>query len=279
MEQSLTIATCQHAMSTDIRKNLTVILDQIRKAAAGKADIVHFSECNLSGYAGHQFNSVQEQDNPVLQESIEKVMKLAGELHIAVILGSHHFEKDLALPYNSLYLINRKGVIEDRYDKRFLTGPMGKEETRHYSPGHRPVLFRIKGMKCGLLICHEWRYPELYRQYSRMEARVIFQSFYDGNLSLEAFRHEGKELGELITGAVRGYAANNHLWISASNTSTRESSYPAFVAQPDGKIFQRLPRNRAGIIFTQITPVMEFADPSSHNRDRVITSFYGDQTE
>ena len=81
---------------------------------------------------------------------------------------------------------------------------------------------------------------------------LLFQSWYDGNYSEEEYRDEGKNLGEVIPGFVRGNAANNKLWISAANTSKKQSSFPAFVCRPDGSILGKLKRNTPGVLFSLI---------------------------
>jgi predicted amidohydrolase len=48
----LTVATCQFPTSSDIRGNLAHVLDQVRTARARDADVAHFPEACLSGYAG-----------------------------------------------------------------------------------------------------------------------------------------------------------------------------------------------------------------------------------
>jgi len=270
MSGILTIATSQFAVSSNIKTNLSALRKQIRIAASSGADIIHFCECSLSGYTGIDLNEASDQDNKLLQLSIEQILELARVNRISIIIGSHHFDNNLEKPYNSLYLINEKGKIEDRYDKRLLTGPQGEQELKHYSPGEGVVVFKRNGVKCGLLICHEWRYPELYREYYQKGVHLIFQSWYDGNLSDKEYQREGKFLGDLIPGTVRGNAANNHLWISASNTCRKESSFPAFVAQPDGKILHKLSRNRSGVLISRIDINQKFSDPSSHNRDRIL---------
>jgi len=95
-----------------------------------------------------------------------------------------------------------------------------------------------------------------------MKVRLLFQSWYDGNLSPDRYLREGKELGELITGTVRGNAASNY--------SKKESIFPGFVAQPDGRIMHKLSRNRVGVLISRIDTEEVFTDPSSHNRNRLL---------
>jgi predicted amidohydrolase len=131
----------------------------------------------------------------------------------------------------------------------------------------------LHGIQCGLLICHEWRYPELYREQMRLGTRLVFQSWYDGSLTRDDFRDHGRDQGTLITGTVRGNAANNYLWISASNTSRRESCFPSFVVRPDGKVLHQLKRNVTGMLLTRIDPGQPFEDPSKHWRFRAMQDF------
>ena len=84
----LTIATCQFPISADIDRNLGHILRQLKQAATKKADVVHFSEACLSGYAGRELTTFQGFDWEQLHESTEVVQATARKLGLWVILGS-----------------------------------------------------------------------------------------------------------------------------------------------------------------------------------------------
>lgn len=262
MTQELVVATGQFPVTGQIAGNLAFIGKLIAGAGRRGADIIHFPESSLSGYAGIDFPIIDRQQAPGLGQALNRVAEMAARSKIWVILGSHHFSDAADKPTNCLWLIDAHGAIVDRYDKRFLFGAPGEGEYAHYAAGHRPVTFTIRGIRCGLMICHEWRYPELYREQVRLGSRLVFQSWYDGGLTAEAFREHGQATGSLITGTVRGYAANNYLWISASNTSRRESCFPGFVVRPDGRVVHRLKRNVTGIVLTRIDFRQAFEDPS-----------------
>ncbi len=51
----LTVATCQFPIGSDVRKNLKYVACQIRTAKERGADVAHFPEACLSGYAGVDF--------------------------------------------------------------------------------------------------------------------------------------------------------------------------------------------------------------------------------
>ncbi|NOR74147.1 MAG: hypothetical protein GQ525_03200, partial [Draconibacterium sp.] len=205
-----------------------------------------------------------------ISNGISEIREQAKQYNIWVIFGTHFFEGEGEKPFNSLFVINDKGETDIRYDKRLLA----EFDLDWYKPGTEPSIFKINGIKCGLLICHEWRYPELYRQYYRLGVELLFQSWYDGNYTEEEYLDEGKNLGEVISGFVRGNAANNKLWVSAANTSKKQSSFPAFVCQPDGRIFGKLKRNTSGVLISEIDFDEEYIDLSSHLRDKVIGMNY-----
>jgi predicted amidohydrolase len=47
-------------------------------------------------------------------------------------------------------------------------------------------------------------------------------------------------------------AANNGLWISAANTSARESCFGSFFVRPDGVTTGRLPRHQTGLLLSTV---------------------------
>ena len=139
----LKIATCQFAVGRSIKRNSLEICGFMSKSKKAKADIVHFSECALSGYVGTEFPNFEGYDWDLLQEETEKIMTLAAKLRLWVVLGSTHRLTESKKPYNSLYLIGPDGKIADRYDKRFCT----PGDLRRLTPGDRFVNFTINGVK------------------------------------------------------------------------------------------------------------------------------------
>ena len=177
----LKVATCQFAVSSFIRRNCRRICELLHKAKKSKADIVHFSECALSGYVGTDFPNFDGYDWGLLKEETEKIMELTAKLGLWVVLGSTHKltpnknvrgQAEPNKPHNSLYVINPKGRIVDRYDKRFCT----KGDLRRLTPGNRFANFTVNGIKCSLLICFDLRFPEIYRELYKQKVNCIFQA-------------------------------------------------------------------------------------------------------
>ena len=269
-KNSLSIATCQFDVGGDVDQNLHQMLRQIKTAGNKSVDVAHFPECCLTGYGGIQLQNIRRADYQQLPAAIEKIQQQASKFGLFVIFGSHYFIESADKPRNSLLVINPVGQIEARYDKRILTGAPGSMDKKYYSAGEDPVCFEIGGISCGLVICHEWRYAEFYREYKKLGVELIFHSWFDGGLNDQDYKKLGMEEGELIVGAVKGYAANNYLWVSGSNISSRQSCFSSFVAQPDGQIHSKAPRNKSHILISKIDLTRGFTDPSFYGRQRFL---------
>ena len=256
----LKIATCQFAVSRAIGRNGRQIQEFMRKAKKSRADIVHFSECALSGYAGIDFPSFLDFDWDMLSKETEKIMELAAELKLWVALGSTHRSAKKNKPYNSLYLIDPAGKIAGRYDKRFCL----KAELHRYTPGSRFLYFTINGVKCSLLICFDVRFPEIYRQLYSQGVKCVFQSFYNA-------RQKGPSVHtHIMRQSMQCRAASNHLWASMSNSSARYSPYPSCFIQPDGEIAGQLKRHQAGMMVNAVDLKKKFYDPMADFRGLAI---------
>jgi predicted amidohydrolase len=259
-EGVLKVATCQFAVGASIKRNSKRICEFLREAKNAKANIVHFSECALSGYVGTDFPNFKEYDWTLLKEETQKVMALAGELKLWVVLGSTHKLTEPNKPHNSLYLINPKGEITDRYDKRFCT----HGDLRRLTPGNRFVNFTINGVKCSLLICFDLRFPEIYRQLYKQRVNCILQSFYNA-------KQKGPSVHtHILRQTMQCRAATNRFWASCANSSGYYAPYPSFFVQPDGKIVRQLKANRPGLMVNKIDLSKRFYDPMTGFREMVL---------
>ncbi len=283
------VATSQFPVSADIPKNFQYIRSQMIEANARRAHVVHFPECALSGYAGPDFPSYDGFDWPVLDHYMKQVLALAHQLKLWVVLGSTHRLTGHHKPHNSLYIINTRGDIVDRYDKMFCAGDAHgtTSDLAHYTSGDHFSLFTINGITCGALICHDYRYPELYREYKKRNIQLMFHSYHTGGISADAYngmQKSNRPFAHMNEGAtypaitmpatMRSYAANNHVWISCPNSSRRESCWPSFFVRPDGVITGRLMRNRAGILMSTIDTERRWYDSTAAWRDRAMNGEY-----
>jgi len=257
---TLRIATCQFAVSRSVKRNASAIESFLHKAKKARAQIVHFSECALSGYVGTDFPTFDGYDWDLLKEETLRTMQLAGELGLWVVLGSTHRLTEPNKPHNSLYLIDPKGKIVDRYDKRF--GMPG--DLRRLTPGNRFVTFTLNGVKCALLICFDLRFPELYRALYQQGVQCILQSFYNA-------RQTGPSVHtHIMRQTMQCHAASNHVWVSMANSSGHYSPYPSCVIQPDGMIVSQARSNRADMLVNTVDLNKKLYDPMAGFRELAI---------
>jgi len=253
------IAACQFPVSASIGENASWIEKQIREAAAAGAAVVHFPECALSGYPGVDLQSLEGFRWDSLRMHTRSIMALAGELKVWVLLGSIHPLADGLKPMNSLYVINDSGEMTDRYDKRFCT----RGDLEFFSAGDHFVTFDLNGIRCGLLICFDVRFPELYREYCKLNVDLIFQSFYN------ARQKPGGIHPRIMPVTAQAHAGINHCYLSLTNSSS-PNSWPCHLITPDGLIREKLSPNEPGILISDIDLSDGFYDASRGIRDRAL---------
>jgi predicted amidohydrolase len=282
----LTVATCQFPVDADITRNSRYVRRQMRYAREQGADVAHFPEACLSGYAGSDFASYDGFDWALLERQTRRVLDLAGQLGLWVVLGSTHRLTGDHKPHNSLYIIDATGHLVDRYDKRFCGGDPEERtgDLAHYTPGDHASVFTINGVRCGALICYDYRYPELYREYRGLGVQVVFHSYHAAHMSSAKLAEIRAAIGEdalplnpggtypgiTMPAMMTAEAAANHVWISCPNSSARESCWGAFFVRADGVTTGRLPRNRAGVLISIVDTEAALYDSTAHWRDRAM---------
>jgi predicted amidohydrolase len=186
-------------------------------------------------------------------------MQLARELDIWVLLGSMHPLDEGFKPMNSIYLINNEGEIVDRYDKRFCT----RGDLKFFSAGDHFVVFELNGIRCGLLICFDVRFPELYREYRKLDVDLIFQSFYN------ARQKPGGIHPKIMPVTAQAHAGINHFYLSLTNSSA-PSSWPCHLITPDGLIREKLTPDEPGILVSEIDLSSPYYDASKGLRKNAL---------
>jgi len=244
------VATCQFALSADIGRNARRIRQLIRSAAEKGADAIHLPEGALTGYAGRQFRTWDGFDWATLRRESETLLSLAREYRLWLLFGSAHPLTAPHLPHNSVYVVSPVGEIVERYDKLFCT----PEDLEFYTPGDHFSVFELAGVRCGVLICHDSRYPELCRRYFGEMVRCIFQSFFNAGAQGPTIHTA------IIRPTLQAHAACNYFWISASNASNYYQTWPSVWIVPDGRIVGSLHRHRAGLMIHPVDTAAGFVD-------------------
>jgi predicted amidohydrolase len=85
----------------------------------------------------------------------------AREYHVWVLAGLAVRETSPARLVNAAVLFDPAGSIAAIYRKQRLFTYAGEHEV--YAPGDAPVVVTIEGVRVGLFICFDLRFPELFR--------------------------------------------------------------------------------------------------------------------
>ena len=149
--------------------NLPHALELIRKAAAAGADTVLLPETfNVGFFPRENLAEQADRDGEIITMTFGA---LAAELHVNIVAGSAVTLRGDKV-YNTAYVFDRAGTCVASYDKTHLFTPMGEHE--YFTPGKSLCTFTLDGVKCGLIICYDLRFPELTRSLVLAGADLLF---------------------------------------------------------------------------------------------------------
>lgn len=153
----------------DSALNFTRAEALIRDAAAKGADTVLLPETwNLGFFPREGLSELADPDG----EKVRACMgSLAAELGVNIVAGSAVTELGGRI-YNTAYVFDRAGACAASYDKTHLFTPMG--EHAYFTPGDRLCTFTLDGVRCGLIICYDLRFPELTRTLALRDIDLLF---------------------------------------------------------------------------------------------------------
>lgn len=154
----------------DKRVNYSKILKLIEKNIKFCPDVIILPEIWTVGWKPSEFeNSAEDLKN---SETVEFLSNIAKKYNTNIIGGSFITKKSGEY-YNTCPVINRKGELIATYDKMHLFSYYGCEEGSYIESGQNPVLINIDGVKIGLTICYDIRFPEIFRAYRKAGADLL----------------------------------------------------------------------------------------------------------
>ncbi|MEJ2050372.1 MAG: carbon-nitrogen hydrolase family protein, partial [Calditrichota bacterium] len=172
---TIKVAAAQILTGYDIESNLKKIVTAIREAHDQGCKIILFHEGCLAGYPDGEH--IGEIKFARVREGERRIRDLAGELGIAVLLGS--CSKEESGYYDYVLVINEDGQVLGRYTKTWRAGEP------HYTAGTGPVIFRIAGVEATVIICHDLRYPTLARLGVAAGAQIVFIANNESGITAE----------------------------------------------------------------------------------------------
>ena len=105
-------------------------------------------------------------------KAIKLLSEIAKKYKVNIIGGS--FVQTLGDKlYNTSPVINREGQIACTYNKNHLYSYNGDTENSYITVGENPVMVELDGVKIGITICYDIRFPEIYRAYRKAGADIL----------------------------------------------------------------------------------------------------------
>ena len=139
------------------------------QAAKSSPDVILLPETWNTGFYPEQ--GLKDMAQGAAERVQSEIGSLAKKHAVNIIAGSVSDMRDGNV-YNTSLVFDRKGQCIASYSKTHLFSPMG--ENRHYSPGNSLCTFELDGIKAGLIICYDIRFPELTRSLALKGMDVLF---------------------------------------------------------------------------------------------------------
>ena len=171
-------AVAQVNSGKDYRENLDRAEKYISQAAGEDCKLIAFPEHFLCRDKPSRIF-----DNPwtLTSEPVKRLVAAARSESIGILAGSLPLQdsEDDALVYNTCLYIDPSGTIAGQYRKIHLFDAHLDErhsirESEFMERGEKVVDLEIQGVHCGLSICYDLRFPEIFRILAERRVQAIF---------------------------------------------------------------------------------------------------------
>lgn len=203
------VAVCQLNSRADRSANLAAARELLDRAAAGGADLAVLPE--YTDYLGPAADAPAPE--PADGPYAKAFATAAAEHRMWVVAGSFHERgPDPERTYNTSLVFDRSGALAATYRKIHLydveiPGRVSYQESRSVAPGADPVTVDVEGVRVGLSICYDLRFPELYRRLAAEGGAQVL-------LVPAAFMlHTGRDHWEVL---LRARAVENQCYVLAA---------------------------------------------------------------
>lgn len=151
-------------------KNLNKVNELFTETNLDHTDVVVLPEMWTSGY---DLENIRDYAADNLEPVKAFISKLAVNNNVTVVAGSIPNTYGDSGVYNTAFAINNNGKLIYEYSKMHLVPMLNEPE--YLVSGNKPAeVFEISGEECGLVICYDLRFPELFRDLSLSGAKIIF---------------------------------------------------------------------------------------------------------
>jgi predicted amidohydrolase len=242
------VAVCQVNSRDDRAANLKTARTMLERAAAGGADFAMLPE-----YVDYLGRPEGEPERETVTGSFAAFFSdLARELGIWVHAGSfHEAGPDNEHAYNTSLVFDRTGALAATYRKIHLfdveiPGRVAMRESSHFAAGSDVVAVDVEGVRVGLSICYDLRFPELYRSLAIDGAQVLV-------VPAAFMAHTGRDHWEVL---LRARAVENQCYVVAAgqigdHDPGRTCYGRSMIVDPWGTVLAQAP-DEIGVTFADI---------------------------
>ena len=252
----LKIGAFQFAACESIEHNLQAIQLGIERAEAESIRLLLTQECALCGYPPLEVPSIAAIDKTGLLEAYWEISKLAKKHKMYIALGMVTFTT--AGPYNSVQMISPDGDDLKPYHKRALWG----WDRENFQPGNETGIYNIDGIRVGVRICFEIRFPEYFRELFAEQVNLAIVPFADIG------REEQKARRNTIQSHLVSRAAENVMYLMSANSVSQQQWAPTCVIDPDGNVVGLAPSDEEYLLTAEI----EITEPGPGRQGRLEMS-------
>lgn len=168
------IALWQMRGSADIEANLAAILSGMTEASGAGAELVLFPEYSMVWQASGSDQIIAAAE-PLDGSFTSAVRAQAAHLGLPVVINVFERNEETGRPFNTLVAIDGSGEIAGVYRKVHLYNAFGFREDDSFTEGPdvAGTVVQLAGLRIGLQICYDLRFPEGARSVVDAGAELI----------------------------------------------------------------------------------------------------------
>jgi len=234
----LRVAAAQILVDDDVTGNRDRILRAIKECSRRECDAVVFPETALTGYSPAIGQGRDSGEWPEIQAALNAICDAAAAASMWVIVGSECWEDRRW--WNRLYAISPDGRVSDTYDKAHLMAA----DRAYYTRGSRDTIIEIGGVRAGLQICYDVRFPEGYRELVARGAELVLQGFYGAGGNTWKV--------PVIEAHLVSRAAESGCFIVAANVANSLQIVRSMIVDPLGMVLARANQDYPEIIVADL---------------------------
>jgi len=186
MDVVLTLALAQVEGSPDPLRNLETARRYAHAAAEEGAAILVFPEMFMGLPSPGNPPTRLVRDNSL--NFLEQLARIARTFGICIVAGVWEPSPDPNRVYNTAIVLGPEGETLATYRKLHLFDALNVRESKTMIAGdRRPPVISIHGLRVGLAICYDLRFPELFRYLADQgaEAVLVPSAWYQGSMKEE----------------------------------------------------------------------------------------------